>query len=87
MKLKINHIQFIVPAANYKGTVIRSVNPKNRDTMGWTMELTDDGVLCTERDGRLLLVPMSNVAVMRVEEVESKPVLSMKGKSTLKKAK
>lgn len=73
MKLKVNHIQFIAPINTYKGKVIRTANAKNRDTFEWDMVIVPEGVLCTQPDGQLLLVPNANISVMRVEEVKSAP--------------
>ena len=71
MNYTIDSLHLVTPIPLYRSSrLVKSLSTKNPDTKGCTLELVDSGVLCTEADGRLHIIPLNNVSSMKVSKAE-----------------
>ena len=88
MKLKVIGAKVINQISAERRRSTSSINQTHPDTAGWKLELTDNGLLCTMRDGALKLIPLTNVIELEVEEAVAPTLATVKKapKSAAKKA-
>lgn len=71
MKLKIVGAKLLNQIAGDRKRSTSSIATNHPDTIDWKLSLVEGGLLCEARDGKLKVIPLSNISEMFVERVET----------------
>jgi len=82
--LKVTSATLVKQITGDRKKATSRINSTHPNTLDWELNLTDDGLLCRSKHGRLLLIPLTNIIEMEVEYVEG--AASKVPKAKVKKA-